>query len=318
MFVYHSPAVTRTDEFQLVLDDSWKKFSVTWKKARIKASEKSIHDLRVSTRRFIAILELVQALSKSDEIGKVRRNFKKVLKGMGPLRDVQVQLNHVSQMKQVDLLPAFRRRLKRRERREIENIQNQLKYGKRRRLRKAVKLVRSELNRLDESVGEDRITRGVERLLALRRNKFLKLQRQLHGFQGLDEQALHETRVALKKLRYVIEAAQPVIGSSALKGARKMQALQRLMGDSRDIALVGAELEEWAKKKGRTIAIIPALQRLKDKRESLIRRVVDASSGLEKTLEPETAQVIAETTQVVVSQPQVVVSPVPADLPRVQ
>src|SRR5262249_47045306 len=255
-------AMTSTDEFRFLLDNSWKKFSATWKKARFRASEKSIHDLRVSSRRLIAILELVQALSKSNEIGEVRRNFKKVLKGMSPLRDVQVQLENVSHMKQVDLLVTFRRSLKRRERREIENIQNKLKRGRRRRLTDAVKVVRSELSRLHESFGDDRIRSSVERVLAFRPNEFLKAERQFHRLQPIDEQALHEMRIALKRLRYIVEAAQPVIGPSAKRRARKMQGFQQLLGDSRDVAMLRAELEKWAKKKGRIIAIVPTLQRL--------------------------------------------------------
>ena len=82
------------------------------------------------------------------------------------------------------------------------------------------------------------------------------------------------------------------------------------MGDSRDVALLRAGLEKWAKKKGRTIAIVPTLQRLKEKRESLLRRVVHSSNQLEKLLEAETPQPIAETTHVVVS-------PVSADLMEV-
>jgi CHAD domain-containing protein len=302
--------VTRTDHLRFSLNKAWKKFSATWKKARIKASEKSVHDLRVSTRRLIAILELVQALSKSDEIGQVRRTFKKVLKATGPLRDVQVQLQSVSDMKQVDLLGAFRRSLKRRERREIEKIPNELKRGRQRRLTDAVKVVRSELNRLNESLGDDRIRSSVERVLGLRRNEFLKAERQFHRLLPLDEQALHKMRIAFKKLRYIVEAAQPVIGPSAKIRARKMQVFQQLMGDSRDVALLRTELEKWAKKKGRTIAIVPTLQRLREKRESLLRRVVHSSNQLEKILEAETPQPIAETTHVVVS-------PVSVDLMQV-
>src|SRR5262249_41889715 len=159
--------------------------------------------------------------------------FKKVLKGMSPLRDVQVQLESVSHMKQIDLLVAFRRSLKRRERREIQNIQNELKRGRRRRrLTDAVKVVPSELSRLHESFGDDRIRSSVERVLAFRRNEFLKAERQFHRLQPIDEQALHEMRIALKRLRYIVEAAQPVIGPSAKKRARKMQGFQQLMGDS--------------------------------------------------------------------------------------
>src|SRR3989454_1621543 len=87
----------RTDELVSSFNRSWKRFSGTLKKARTDASEKSVHDLRVNTRRIIATLELARVLSNRGDIAKVQRRFKKVLKSMGPLRDVQVQLDTVSQ-----------------------------------------------------------------------------------------------------------------------------------------------------------------------------------------------------------------------------
>ena len=57
----------------------WKEFSETWKKARSKASVRSIHDLRVNTRRMIAKLELTRAISGNEEIAGVQKQLKKVL-----------------------------------------------------------------------------------------------------------------------------------------------------------------------------------------------------------------------------------------------
>ena len=290
----------RPDEFKSLLDNSWKEFSATWKKARTRSSEKSVHDLRVSTRRLIAILELVRGLSKRGDIIQVQRSFKKVLKGMGPLRDVQVQLEKVSHLKQVGLVADFRRDLERRERREIEKIQSELRRGRRRRLTDAVKDVRSEFVRLDESFGDDRIRRSVDRVLAVRRNEFLKAVRCFRRLQPLDEEALHEMRIALKKLRYVIEAAQPVLGPSAKQRALRMHGFQQLMGDSRDVELLRTELEKWAKKKGRTIAIVPTLAGLTEKREILLKKVVESTNQLEKSLETKTPLPI-ETTYAIVT-----------------
>src|SRR5438046_8826089 len=104
----------RTDELVSSFNRSWKRFSGTWKKARTDASEKSVHDLRVNTRRIIATLELARVLSNRGDIVKVQRCFTKVLKSMGPLRDVQVQLDTVSRLRQRGVIGAFMRRLKRR------------------------------------------------------------------------------------------------------------------------------------------------------------------------------------------------------------
>jgi len=296
-FWYHLAPVKRTfNELLPVLDKSWKEFSRAWKKARAKASEKSIHDLRVNTRRLIATLELAQTLSKCDEITKLRRRLKKILKSMGALRDVQVQLQNASQIPPLGLIAAFKRGLQRRERREIDRLRNELKRGRRQRLTDAVADVRSNFGRLNKSLGRARIHRSVEHVLSFRRNEFLKAERRFQRQQPLDEGALHAMRIALKKLRYVVEAAQPVLGPSAKEQARQMHTFQQLMGDSRDVEMLRAELEKWAKKRGRIMAVVPALEELKEKREGLLKKIIESSDQLEQIFKAETPKPVTETT----------------------
>src|SRR5215510_8278492 len=90
------------------LEQSWKTFAGAWKKVRAEASEKSIHHLRVSTRRLIAVLELAKAVSRQEDIAKLQRRFKKVLKRMGPLRDTQVLLESISHLRLTALISDFR------------------------------------------------------------------------------------------------------------------------------------------------------------------------------------------------------------------
>jgi CHAD domain-containing protein len=78
-----------SEELLSSFDNSWEKFSEAWKQAHATPTEKSVHDLRVSTRRLIATLELAWVLSKGDDIRRLKRRARKILKGMGPLRDVQ-------------------------------------------------------------------------------------------------------------------------------------------------------------------------------------------------------------------------------------
>ena len=75
-----------------------------------------------------------------------------------------------------------------------------------------------------------------------------------------------------------------------------MHTFQQLMGDSRDVEMLRAELEEWAKKKGRTIAVVPTLEELKEKREGLLKKIIESSDELEQILMGETPKPVAETT----------------------
>lgn len=286
------------DDLLSSFDRSWKEFSEAWKKARSKTSEKSIHDLRVKTRRFIAALELVDSLSSRDGVAGLQHRLKKVLKSMGPLRDVQVQLENVAQIPQAPVIADFRNRLERLERREIKRILEELKNGTRHRLAKNVKHVLSHLGDAQQPQN-GRIRHQIERVLLSRRNEFLKAERRFQRFRPGDEEALHEMRIALKKMRYVVEAAQPVLGPAGKQRTRQMRTFQKLMGDSRDLEMLRAELEKWAMKKGRKIAAVPALERLEEKRQGLIRKIVTTAPRFDKLFGKERAQPVVETTRVV-------------------
>src|ERR1700730_13790606 len=97
-------------------DQHWTQFSKAWEKTRHNASEKSVHDLRVNTRRLIENLELGRVPSKQDKVSQLKRRFKKLLKEMGPLRDLQVQLETVSHTPRSPAITDFAKRLERRER----------------------------------------------------------------------------------------------------------------------------------------------------------------------------------------------------------
>ena len=266
------------------LDQSWKNFSGAWKSARTKSSEKAIHDLRVNTRRLIAILDLVKAVSGDAEIAKLQRRFKKVLKRMGPLRDTQVLLVNLSRIQQRGLVGDFKKTLEQKERREIDGIRDELSRGRKQKLSKAVEDVRGGFCNLHVKLGRKKVHRSIDRVLSSRRNELLKAERRFHRSQPISEDLLHAMRIALKKFRYVIEAAQPLLDDSARQRAKEMHAFQQLIGESRDVELLRTALEKWANKRGKVIAVVPALDRLQEKRDNLLKKIFESLTELEQTL----------------------------------
>lgn len=294
----------RPDELLSSIDKSWTEFSRAWRRVRGKGSERSVHDLRVNARRLIAAVELARVLGRREYIVKLQPRFKKVLKDMGALRDLQVQLETLTQIEHAGVLAGFKRRLERRERQAIEKIQDDLKRKRKGRLAEAFRNMRSEFDRLQESLGVDRFQRSVERFLSVRQNEFLKARQRFRRSQPSDnEETLHQMRIALKKLRYTVEAAQPVLDPSAKERIGQMRVFQQLMGKSRDMEILRSELEKWAKKKGKMIAVVPALDHLQSKRNALLKKIIESSNKVERFFEPETPKPLAETTQAINSPP---------------
>jgi len=262
------------------LDGSWANFSQSWKKARAKHSEKSIHRLRVGTRRIIAIVELIQRLSKRGDRTKLQRSFKRVFKATGSLRDVQVQIKLLAQIGDSEPLLEFRRLLERRERRRADAVTKGLTPKLRRALKRNVRTLRSGFVRRQDALSDERIEIAVARLFRVRWNEFFRARSR---FKPSDEHTLHAMRIALKKLRYVAEAGEPFLDDSIKDQARHLQVLQHLLGESRDNELLGAALEHWANKRGRKIAIVPALETLKLNREKLLQEVLASPALVEES-----------------------------------
>ena len=57
---------------------------------------------------------------------------------------------------------------------------------------------------------------------------------ELHSFDPSDPAGLHDLRIAAKRMRYLLETAEPVFGSAATSGVKKMKELQDLLGDIHD------------------------------------------------------------------------------------
>jgi CHAD domain-containing protein len=289
----------RADEFLASFDKSWVTFSKNWKRSRARASEDSIHDLRVSVRRLIATLELTRALSRHAEVPKLQRSLRKILKGMGPLRDLQVQLESVSNMTQSAAILEFKRSLERRERRQIAAIHRDLKHGTKRRMTKSLTDIRAEFERLYEQQGYAKIRGSIERVLTSRARDFVRARKR---FKPADGETLHRMRIALKKLRYSVEAAEPMIGPSARERARSMHTLQQLLGHARDAELLEQRLDKWATKRGNKIALVPALESIKEERTHLMEQIVKSVASLEKILPAETLPANEKTVAVVATQ----------------
>ncbi len=68
---------------------------------------------------------------------------------------------------------------------------------------------------------------SLRRILAVRLDE-------LYSFDPEDRGDLHDMRIAAKRVRYILEAAEPVFGDPAKRGVKTMKQLQDVLGEIHD------------------------------------------------------------------------------------
>src|SRR5262245_36418615 len=110
----------KTNENVLItaLDERWKKYRAELKTCKREFSEEAVHDLRVATRRLLAVMDILRSLDPHPRIQKVRQTLKNQLDSLDDLRDTQVMLVEVSEsVANLTELKPFEEGLLRREKR---------------------------------------------------------------------------------------------------------------------------------------------------------------------------------------------------------
>jgi CHAD domain-containing protein len=230
-----------------------------WDRTRRKYSEDGVHNLRVASRRLIAVLELLE-VGRDQDIRDCRRRLKKLLDELSPLRDLHVQRVHVSTLAQRHpQLKSFEKTLADKENRTAQRVQKLLKQSP--------KLERS-IGRISRHVKK---SAGNDSIFAVIDNRYRKVLELAAGVQSSDSETIHSMRLAFKKFRYTCEVAQPIIKKYVDKERLKQfHAFQTMMGDVQDVEVLSARLLKWAKKNDRETEMEPVLEELRNEREKRI------------------------------------------------
>jgi CHAD domain-containing protein len=287
--------MTNAAQLQAFTQSSWKSFAAAWRKLESKGSEEALHDLRVSMRRLMASRELRRALGRSGKSARLRRVITSLLDRTAKLRDVQVQLREIPQLGRNDMLDKLIRSLKRREKREIVKVRRGLKRSTRRSVARDVENICQEFRRW-RKMSDTRVDAAVDDIIRRRVDKFAKCR---FRFDPTDLETLHRMRIALKKLRYVMEAADWFSTPSAMETTASIQEFQRLMGDLRDVELLRGKIEKWASRRGKSQSVASIIGELDGKRKRLLQDVIDFIPVVDQLLSLNKPKPISEKTSVV-------------------
>jgi CHAD domain-containing protein len=189
----------------------------------------SVHDRRVAIRRLRTALEVFEPELPKKARG-VRRDLKGAFSALGPRRDADVALELVRGLEPslaTADLPGWRGVVAALEsRREASGGALDIAAAQRARADAAALAARAD--------GHG----GVVAAKAMRKIAGRRLREVREGLVVLDNSgdadALHGLRIAAKRLRYVLEAAEPALGDAAADGAKAARDVQTLLGDVHD------------------------------------------------------------------------------------
>ena len=222
------------------LETRWKNYRTELKRCRTEFSNEAVHDLRVATRRMLALVQLLNSVSPRPRLQKLARAFKEQLDEFDDLRDTQVILAELSEI--LHELP------------QLKDFQKQLQFSE----EKLLRTLRKKIKNLESSEITKRIRKTHEALEAAANDELgmqimqavddvYLITKQRHARVDLNRSAtIHRVRIAFKSLRYMIEIIQPLLKDFPVEQLKHMNDYQSLMGEIQDAEIFEQTLADFS------------------------------------------------------------------------
>jgi CHAD domain-containing protein len=242
-----------------------------------KFSEKAVHDLRVETRRILALLDLVEALHFDESLVKLRKTFKKRLDAFDDLRDTHVQRVFLKPLwPKFPEARDFNKHLCKCEKQLECEVSRKIKDTKNGGLNRKLKEIEKSLRKCAANPPNDGSVSQSQFLLGAAFRRVIVLRRQI---QRNKPATIHRMRVAFKRFRYTAELLQPFLPSFTTKRLERMKDFQDAAGNIQDVSVLLARIENETKKGDIAAACV------KNLRGELLRVEREAISALMKRID---------------------------------
>ncbi|MDT4288527.1 CHAD domain-containing protein [Methylomonas sp. MO1] len=220
------------------LERHWRQYRKRLKACRQSANEDNVHELRVSTRRLLALIELLQTLAPQTTLLRIRKSLKKQLDGFDQLRDTQVML--FESAKSLPILPELEPFLAHMHRCEqrllLENqsfIASLYQPKLRRKLKKAGKYFKTQTADIDLELA---VSSAIDDIYGMVINRYEALDPAIPA-------SIHHLRIAVKKLRYTLFATQSIDSAVTETDLSLLKSQLNRMGDIQNSVVMLQTLE---------------------------------------------------------------------------
>jgi CHAD domain-containing protein len=219
----------------------------------------SVHDLRVSIRRFTQTLGVFKSCFPGKETRKIRRRTKKLMTLAGAVRNYDIALKLVSQSRieeAASLKPKLESQRKESARVLIGALKRRIERKSSLKWRTALEAALAGGNSADSRIAVETTAR---RILPRMAADFVERGNTASQAKTSPEK-LHAFRISAKKFRYTLELFAPLYGTAVNSWLESIQGIQTLLGDINDCVTVAqmvanykgaSEVASWLKKRQR-------------------------------------------------------------------
>jgi CHAD domain-containing protein len=206
-------------------------------------SDDAVHDLRVASRRFLALLTLLEIIDSRQSLKKLRRTFKKQLDSLDELRDTQVMRAGIAEsVAALPELEPFGEYLRKREKKLLKAAEGEIIETKTGKISGRVEKIRDDLT--GQLAGRDL----APSLLSAVDNVNLTVRQRMGQVDHTRAAIIHRVRVAFKKFRYMLEIISPLLPNFPESQLEAMHEYQSRMGEIQDAEVFLRALDKFADK----------------------------------------------------------------------
>jgi len=216
------------------LEAKWRLYGKHLKRCRKKFSQKAVHDSRVTTRRLLSALEILEPFVSKKPVRKAARSLKEYLDGFSDVRDVHVQLDHIKQFKKFAVARPFRKWLEKRDSKFSRRTRKAVKRFDTSTLARRLATLGKEIQKCRKSNASPHATAVVLRSVEHLFYRVVELRRRIRKD---DTATIHCTRIAFKHFRYALEELGAILPSVTPARCEQMRDYQSRMGDIQDMGI---------------------------------------------------------------------------------
>jgi CHAD domain-containing protein len=233
----------KTEPKQLLLqalEMRWENYRAELENCRSEFTEDAVHDLRVATRRILALIQLLNSISPHPRLKKMSRAFKDQLDEFDDLRDTQVILAELSTiLQELPQLDEFEQRLRSHEEQMLQDLHRKLK-------KRDASQITGWIHKTQDALEKD-VPSDLEALiLDAVDDAFLDVRQRLAWVDLARSATIHRVRVVFKAFRYMVEIVNPLVKDFPPALLKQMNEYQTLMGNIQDAEVFGRILADFA------------------------------------------------------------------------